>query len=102
MSRNTALASRPRLLIVHPYVAHLYGHMAEDFDIIRYWEADDGPAFLQREGKGIRALLSLPPVGPEGEVAPENLPPRLLDRFFPPKAPESPSPTPSAGPISAP
>lgn len=35
MSRNTALASRPRLLIVHPYVAHLYGHMAEDFDIIR-------------------------------------------------------------------
>ena len=59
MSRNTALASRPRLLIVHPYVAHLYGHMAEDFDIIRYWEADDGPAFLQREGKGIRALLSL-------------------------------------------
>lgn len=50
----------------------------------------------------IRALLSLPPVGPEGEVAPENLPPRLLDRFFPPKPPESPSPTPSAGPISAP
>jgi tetratricopeptide (TPR) repeat protein len=46
----------------------------------------------------IRALLGLPPVGPEGEIAPENLPPRLLDRFFPPK----PAPPPPSAPASAP
>ncbi len=46
----------------------------------------------------IRALLGLPAVGPGGEVAPENLPPRLLDRFFPPKAPPAPPSAPTTAP----
>jgi Tfp pilus assembly protein PilF len=43
----------------------------------------------------LRAALSLPPA-PPGEVPPDNLPARLLDRYFPPSAQNPPASAPPA------
>ena len=46
----------------------------------------------------IHGLMSLPPAPTDGEVSPENLPARLLDRLLPPRAVAAPSETGSSPP----
>jgi lactate dehydrogenase-like 2-hydroxyacid dehydrogenase len=50
---------KPKLVIVHPMVARLYGHMADDFELLHYWKTDDAVQFLRQNSHGARAILSL-------------------------------------------
>jgi hydroxypyruvate reductase len=50
---------KPKLLILESQAGALFEHMAGEFEIIRYWQAESGERLLRREGAGVRAILSL-------------------------------------------